>query len=492
MPYREAGLSEREAAAHLLSRFTYGARPGQVDQVVATGLETWWQQQLKPGVSEPRAALDLRELRHRRLLRAVHSDHQLQEVMTDFWFNHFYVSARGVDVRAALADYEETAIRPHVLGLFEKLLEASAHHPAMLAYLNNDDSRADPDSDRMTSGRDPLNYGPRDKDDRSAPTTPMNYGGGLDRPEPAPRPIGINENYARELMELHTLGVDGGYRQEDVVQVARALTGWTVDRSQARWRFRYDDALHDRREKTILKRRFPAGRGQEEGEEVLDLLARHGSTARHVCTKLAVRFVSDAPPQVLVNRLQRRYLGTGGNIALVLDELVRSPEFWAARGQKVKTPLELVASAVRALDGRLQQSDWLVASMQEMGQPLYEYGAPTGFPDRADFWINPGTLTARINFGLHLAAGQVSGVTLPSVEAAGAGDPLEQEVALLLPGRDPGPVAEKLRPLVDDTGFEERMQEKSKRKTPPLPSRPRLDRRRLQGILLGSPDFQRR
>lgn len=493
MPYREAGLTEREAAAHLLSRFSYGARPGEVDEVVGMGLETWLEGQLQArGQELPVGPVwNLQELRDRRLRRAISSQNQLKEVMTDFWFNHFNVSARRVDVGLALADYEEKALRANALGLFEDLLIASAHHPAMLVYLDNESSRADPGAETAlaAAGRDPLNYGPRDRFE-AGPTAPMNYDTRLQRSGPAPKPIGINENYARELMELHTLGVDGGYRQEDVIEVARALTGWTVERSQAAWRFRYDDSMHDKRAKTVLKRHFPAGQGREEGERVLQLLARHGSTARHISHKLAVRFVSDNPSPKLVNRLQRRFLGTGGNVSLVLDELVRTPEFWRSRGEKVKTPLELTVSAVRALDGRVQQTDRLQAEMRAMGQALYEYDAPTGFPDRADFWINPGTLTSRINFGLQLAAGQVGGVIfeLPERvdEPQSAREALEAQAARVLPGRDLKGLVDQLLPLVEDPKFEQRVQQE------PLPPRSKLDQRRLLGILLGSPEFQRR
>jgi uncharacterized protein (DUF1800 family) len=300
------------------------------------------------------------------------------------------------------------------------------------------------------------------------------------RPEPEGRrplrPRGLNENYARELLELHTLGVDGGYTQQDVIEVARAFTGWTAIPPQRRkdaeqrlarvqragglgfrvdgdFVFRAD--LHDAGAKTVLGTRFPAGGGLEEGEAVLDLLARHPKTAEHVAAKLAARFVSDHPPKPLVDRLARVYLETGGDVRRMIAALAGSPEFWSrdALGAKIKSPLELTASALRTLDARLTDPRETLRWIARMGQPLYAYQAPTGYPDRATAWVNTGSLLNRMNFGLELAAGRIRGVAFDLPALSGGQEPESRDEALrtyaglLLPGRDLSSTLKLLGPV---------------------------------------------
>jgi uncharacterized protein (DUF1800 family) len=438
LPWKEAGLTEREAAVHLLNRFAYGPRPGDVDAVVAMGLDRWFERQLAADLPDARLAERLQglpalrlsaaeiartypsrgqayyearlagalpeesegegevraaflrwaerqgyrrqreltaQLTAQKLYRAVLSENQLAEVMTDFWFNHFNVSMTDDKARSWLLSYERDAIRPHALGRVRSLLEATARHPAMLLYLDNAQSTA---AEGAAS----------------------------------------NENYARELMELHTLGVDGGYSEEDVAEVARAFTGWTVapprKKGSGDGGFLFRAGRHDAGAKSVLGRRLAAGRGLEDGEEVLNLLAAHPATARHLATKLAVRFVSDRPPAALVDRLASVAQRTGGDVRALLRALAAAPEFWSREsvGAKIKSPFELAASALRATGADLQSPREVVRWVARMGQPLYACQAPTGYPDRAEAWVSTGALVNRMNFSLELASGAVDGVRL--------------------------------------------------------------------------------
>jgi uncharacterized protein (DUF1800 family) len=568
LPWKEAGLTEREAAAHLLYRFAYGPRPGEVDAVMKMGLDRWLERQLAADLPDRRLDEELkafpalamssteiarvypnpgevlrearkagviaedmdpaafkaddgdaqrREMRRavlrwaaekgihpqrellgqltaQKLYRAVESENQLAEVMTDFWFNHFNVSMTDNQARPWLLSYERDAIRPQALGKVRGLLEATARHPAMLLYLDNAQSTAA--ADAVTTMDDEMAARRRARAQR-----------------PDRRPRGVNENYARELMELHTLGVDGGYTQEDVVQVARAFTGWTMipparreeaERrlAKARWAgglgfategdflFRADQ--HDAGAKTILGKRFPAGRGIEDGEEVLDLLAVHPATARHLATKLAVRFVSDQPPKALVDRLTAVYLQSGGDVRALLRAIAQSPEFWSrsAVGAKVKSPFELAASALRATGARLDAPKAAVQWIARMGQPLYAYQAPTGYADRAETWVSTGALLNRMSFGLQLAAGRVDGVGLDLPALAGNREPESREEALrvyaglLLPGRSLDPVLKQLTPMVGDPDLAKTIDPRDLQ--PPTPVE------QVVGVILGSPEFQRR
>lgn len=338
-----------------------------------------------------------RDLTESKILRAVYSNRQLDEVMADFWFNHFNVFLdKGAD-RYLLTGYERDTIRPRVFGKFRDLLEATAKSPAMLFYLDNWQS-AGPDA--------PQARGDAAKRQRN----------------------GLNENYGRELLELHTLGVDGGYTQKDVTEVARCFTGWTIDQPQRGGKFTFNPRLHDDGEKTVLGVRIPAGGGMRDGETVLDIVAHRPSTAHFISRKLAMRFVADDPPESLVARMAKTFTRTDGDIRAVLECMLDSREFWSegAYRTKVKSPLEMVASAVRAVNGDVDFAAPLVNQLTQLGQPLYRKVEPTGYSNSGREWLNSAGLVARMNFALQLAGNKVPGVKVASAnpDAALAGIPL--------------------------------------------------------------------
>ncbi len=399
-------LVGRRVAAFVLNRLGFGPRPESIDEVLARGIERWIEDQLSPA---PDAALDarlrsfatlsysigenirrydqdqrsiglhLQELRAAHLVRVVHGRNQLEEALVDFWFNHFNVFAPDNLVRFGVARYEQDAIRPHVLGRFRDLLGAVANSWAMMVYLDNFLSNA-----------------------RS-----------------------INENYARELMELHTLGVDGGYTQGDVEEVARAFTGWGIDRAGA---FLYRNQAHDQGAKSILGQRLPPNQGKKDGDDVLDLLARHPSTARFVSLKLARRFVSDAPRDSLVARGAEAFTRSSGDIKEVLRALIGTPEFFdeAFGAGKLKTPHEYVLSALRAVGAELTDARRLTGrnnALDAMGMPKYEALDPTGWSDRGSDWLpNPGSHLARMNFVLGLLSAEQPGVDVDVRALVGGAD----------------------------------------------------------------------
>ncbi len=369
----------------------------------------------RPGMQGMRSVIA--ELTAQKIVRAVYSDRQLEEVLTDFWFNHFNVFAGKGQTRIYLTEYEREAIRPHVLSHFRELLEATAKSPAMLFYLDNARS-ADPSFAKFAESR--LAY---------VEARGMRGAGGRQGTKATPDqidqvrkniPTGINENYARELMELHTLGVDGGYTQQDVVNVARALTGWTIagPRRPEAGQFVFNPRMHDRGEKVVLGHRIKAGGGVEDGEQVLDILASHPSTAKFIATALVRRFVADQPPAALVDRAAETFRRTDGDLREVMRTILTSPEFFApeAYRAKVKTPFEFVVSALRATEADVQQPFPLERTLQQLGMPLYFCQPPTGYKDTAEAWVNSGALIGRMNFALALAANTYRGVVL--------GDPL--------------------------------------------------------------------
>jgi uncharacterized protein (DUF1800 family) len=431
--------SDQATLTHVLNRLTFGPRPGDVDRVRAMGLASWIDQQLHPEriddsaavallppLETPPGAADPRELRRfarqqiqalaaEKIVRATYSERQLQEVLADFWFNHFNVYAGKGRTAEYLAEYEREAIRPHVLDRFRDLLEADAKSPAMLFYLDNWLS-ADPNAaERLAARRD--SFGIRDP----------RFGLGRQRrlriPSPgsrvpaaaqgAKRKRGLNENYGRELLELHTIGVDGGYTQKDVIEVARAFTGWTIDRDGT---FRFVAALHDSGEKVVLGHKIKAGGGIEDGEQVLDIVASHPATAHHIAYQLAQRLVADEPPSALVDRAAARFQSTRGDLREVVRTIVTSPEFLdaSARDAKFKTPFGLVVSAIRTTGATVSDARVLVQTLQQMGQPLYMCQPPTGYHNTADAWISAGGLVSRMNFATRVASGNLPGVTLPA------------------------------------------------------------------------------
>ncbi len=332
------------------------------------------------------------ELASQRLVRDMYSNAQLQEVMTDFWMNHFNVFLHKNDETPYyLVSYERDVIRPLALGKFEDLLEATAHSPAMLLYLDNSSSMG-PDSPaaERNKERDARNFSAKKK-----------------------APEGLNENYARELMELHTLGVNGGYTQADVTQVARVFTGWTVDRPQRGGGFKFDENRHEPGTKKILGKKIKE-HGELEGRELLHMLASRPATAQFLSRKLAIRFVGDDPPRSLVDRLAKSYLASGGDISVVLKTLFHSPEFWATDvyRAKVKTPIEYVVSAARASNASADNLQQLVNALRDMGMPLYGSVPPTGYSWQSSTWVSTGALVNRMNFALTLAANKLPGIAV--------------------------------------------------------------------------------
>jgi uncharacterized protein (DUF1800 family) len=396
------------------------------------------------------------ELSEQKLLRAAYSERQLQEVLVDFWFNHFNVDARKGPAKFLLTEYERDAIRPHVLGKFRDLLEATAKSPAMLFYLDNWMS-ADPNGPHADA---------RDGAPRYRPSRQGRFG---DRPLMPPQlerlrangknaPKGLNENYGRELMELHTLGVDGGYTQQDVTEVARAFTGWTIQNPRLGGGYRFEARLHDPGQKIVLGHVIKAGGGESDGQQVLDILAHHPATARFIATALTRRFVSDTPPPALVDKAAARFRQTDGDLREVMRTILTSSEFLApgAYGTKVKTPLEFVVSAIRATNAQVDNAQPLVRTLRDLGMPLYFCQPPTGYKDTADAWVNTGALVGRMNFALDLASGKLRGIGVPSLDARAAS-------------------------LVDDLG------ESTRSTVAQATSEPQR-----VALILGSPEFQRR
>lgn len=414
-------LSSSERVAHVLSRLTFGPRAGDAALVQEMGVDTWLDRQLHPEsipdgetvralatlrawsmptadieamrgaatslarvplatlMADPAAKAELARLGALlmpvdndflagRVIQAQLTERQLLEVMTDFWENHFSVYIGKMPSPEAIVVWDRDVIRPHALGKFRALLGAVAHSPAMLYYLDNYLSRSS----------------------------------------------GLNENYGRELLELHTLGVDGGYTQHDVIETARAFTGWTIDRTKGASEFQFRAADHDTGAKVILGHTLPPDRGIADGEEVLDILARHPATAHHIAYKLARRLVSDDPPPALVDRAAAVFLRTDGNISDVVRAIVTSPEFFSRETfrAKVKTPFELVVSMRRALNAPADTTINTTRQIMTLGQNLFGWATPEGWPDRGDAWINFGAIYKRIKFGGDVAAGRVASAPL--------------------------------------------------------------------------------
>jgi uncharacterized protein (DUF1800 family) len=473
------------AIVHVLNRIAYGPRPGDVARVRALGIAGYIDEQLRPeriadaavagrlaglatlhmspreivdtierpqiearrerrqqsrddAATQQRAPADpiqqkanslVLELSEQKILRAVYSERQLQEVLTDFWFNHFNVDARKGRDRFFITEYERDVIRPHVFGRFRDLLAATAKSPAMLFYLDNWMS-VDPNGPHPLHGRGGQ---PRRGDGERAGQQQARRG--------------LNENYGRELLELHTLGVDGGYTQKDVVEAARAFTGWTLEPPQRGAGFRFDPRLHDDGPKVVLGHAIKAGGGEADGEQVLDILAKHPSTAAFIATKLVRRFVGDTPPPALVARAAKRFRDTEGDLREVMRTILTSPEFLSpdAYGAKTKTPLEFAASALRASSAEIDEARPLVREIQQLGMPLYMCQPPTGYADSADAWVNTGALVNRMNFALRLASNRLPHVAVVTVAAGAdvfAGVPLSDSTrATIARAADPAQTA---------------------------------------------------
>ncbi len=563
-----------QQVAHALSRLTFGARPGEVQRVRVIGVDQWIASQLAPqriddrvateflkgfptifmtadelatryprpqqlqqaarrdggvmsaadSVAYRRAVQDAQrvatELQSSRVARAVLSERQLEEVMVEFWENHFSVFSGKGQVRYYLPDYDR-AIRPHALGKFRDLLGAVATSPAMLFYLDNVQSGVEPG--RPTLVAQPANGRGARRANRRPPGQGMPGSPAANAP-PARRP-GLNENYARELLELHTLGVDGGYTQGDVINVARALTGWSIDNPRGGGSFSFRPAIHDAGPKTVLGVALPEGRGIEDGEQVLTILARHPATARFISTKLARRFVSDTPPASLVDRAAATFTRTDGDIREVVRTIVTSPEFFsqAAFRSKVKTPFELVTSALRALNAVPDPTPRTARVIAQLGQPIFGKETPNGYPDVADAWLNTGAILNRINFGTMAVSGQVPGImmerwpTAQIVKDSSREAQVDAVIASLLGGgvstdtrqvlltgrnpfldANPRAATDSSMMVVDDDDPPQMMSDRARR-----PGRDRMGNGRgaprpldsfaqIVGLALGSPEFQRR
>jgi uncharacterized protein (DUF1800 family) len=396
------------------------------------------------------------DLTETRLLRAIYSTHQLEELMVDFWYNHFNVFIdKGAD-RFLVPSYEREAIRPHVFDKFYNLLLATAKSPAMLFYLDNAESvGADsPAAQHTTTGK-----GKR----------------------------GLNENYGRELMELHTLGVDGGYTQQDVTEVARCFTGWTIAPPRRGGGFEYNDRMHDKGSKVVLGHFIPAGRGIDDGLEVLDILAHHPSTAHFISLEMAKRFVADDPPPSLVNRMAQCFLNTEGDLRQVVRTMIESPEFWSqgAYQAKIKMPFELVASALRASAAEVDSPFPLIAELRRLGEPLYRKLEPTGYKSLNQEWISSAALLERMNFGLAVAQNHLPGITFDVSRLQTAGDPTS--IARRLLGRYPTEqTAEAIDYALSQQGPQ--LQPVAGENSSPAANLSSL----VAGLVLGSPEFQRR
>ena len=536
-----------EQVNHVLNRLTFGARPGDAEAVRAMGVDRWIDQQLHPErIDDSRSdayfatlesyntspedlqrkypppnqlqqrlqakgakmnAADSAELRQAtagprlvqteaqggRVVRALLSERQLQEVMTDFWLNHFSVFIqKGPPERYHLAQYESRVIRPNALGKFRVLLEAVAKSPAMLFYLDNWESQADSNRPRLA----PLAGAGRGVAGR-------NFRGGLLTPQQqqmlAQRRGGLNENYGRELLELHTLGVDGGYTQQDVINVARAFTGWTFPRPQLTGgEFVFSPQMHDAGAKIVLGHKLAAGRGIEDGEDVLDILSRHPSTARYIAFKLARRFVSDTPPAGLVERAAQTFQRTDGDIREVVRTIITSQEFFsrAAYRSKVKSPFEVVVSTLRALGAPPDGTPRTAQAVAALGEPIYGHQAPNGWPETGDQWLNTGAILNRINFGVAVAAGRIPGVSATNWKGAESlrDAPIERQVDGVVAALLGGGVSPDTRAILI-TGKNPFLASAAALDSTTAMARPARPARGLAltvGLAIGSPEFQRR
>jgi uncharacterized protein (DUF1800 family) len=400
------------------------------------------------------------DLNEAKLYRAIYSNRQLEEQMADFWFNHFNVYIdKGAD-RILTSTYERDAIRPHVFGKFRDLLEATAESPAMLFYLDNWQSVSSELGQRELGQRElgQRELGQRDIDQKAKLRAK------------AKQARGLNENYARELMELHTLGVDGGYTQHDIIEVARCFTGWTINQPNRRGEFVYNDRVHDKGEKTVLGVKIPAGGGREDAERVLDILARHPSTAHFISTKLAKKFVADDPPPALIERMAKTFHDTDGDIRAVMSTMLDSREFFSegAFQAKVKTPLELIVSAVRASDAQVDFAIPLATQIAQLGEPLYRKIEPTGYSSANSEWVNSAALLARMNFALTLTDNRVPGSKVDAIKFAD--NPAAVARQVLFHEASPQTLDSIKKALAQ------------REPTPAL----------VAGLVLGSPDFQRR
>jgi uncharacterized protein (DUF1800 family) len=435
------------------------------------------------------ATVVMGELMQAKLLRAIYSQRQFEEVMTDFWFNHFNVFVdKGLD-RVMVTSYERDVIRPHALGKFEDLLVATAKSPAMLFYLDNFMSLG-PNSPQALGL--PMQH----------PYPPYGRRYPPPRPNPGKRPSGLNENYGRELLELHTLSVNGGYSQRDVTEVAKVFTGWTIDKPAEGGSFKFDPRMHEPGPKFVLGHKIKP-KGEGEGLELLHRLATSPQTAHFISLKLAQRFVADDPAPALVDRMAKTFLKKKGDIREVLNTLFHSPEFWddGTYRAKVKTPLEFVASAVRATGAEVEDAQPLVQQLNRMGMPLYGAQPPTGYSMKAETWVSSSALLNRMNFALALTSGKIKGVKVDTAQLGGGTSP-SPDAAVTLSTLETNLIAGGVSQQTHDSiaaqieaagknGAPLKADSKAGARKPASAAKP-PDVGTIAGLLLGSPEFQRR
>jgi uncharacterized protein (DUF1800 family) len=420
----------------------------------------------------------IEELAMAKVTRAIYSERQLQQVMDDFWFNHFNVFAAKGEDKWYLTSYERDVIQPHTLGKFKDLVIATAESPAMLFYLDNFLS-SDPNAAQRQAALRPSR---KNRGSFNRPPAPQNQ-------QAKKSARGLNENYGRELMELHTLGVEGGYTQKDVTELARCFTGWTIDKPRLNPQFKFDEKFHDPDQKIVLKKKINAG-GLKDGEQAIELLAHHPSTAKFISTKLARRFVSDNPPPALVARMAKTFQSNDGDIRAVMHTMIYSPEFWSreAYRAKIKTPFELVISAVRGLGTDVDTAMPLVQWIGGIGEPLYQCQPPTGYADNAEAWVNTGALLNRLNFSLTLAGNKVRGsradvASLLGVDATEPKVALERAIQIFLGGQAAPTTLDTLQKQLDSPQVLQAKLDDPVKK---------VDLGVVTGLVLGAPEFQRR
>jgi uncharacterized protein (DUF1800 family) len=438
------------------------------------------------------------ELSMAKVDRAVYSNRQLQAVMEDFWFNHFNVFANKGDDKWFLTAYERDTIRPHAMGKFQDLLLATAKSPAMLYYLDNYLS-ADPAAvARMEAEKNFRRGRYQGAFAGGSMPTPGTFPGPATSGPPAANGVaapkkperGLNENYGREVMELHTVGVDAGYTQQDVIQMAECLTGWSIHEPRKDPEFFFDEKIHGEGKKVVMGRTFNYG-GEKDGEEALKMLAGHPATAHFISLELAHHFVSDNPPVSLVDRMAKSFTSSNGDIRVVLKTMIYSPEFWSkdAYRSKVKTPFELVASTSRALNAESTISLPLSQWVGRMGEPLYLCQPPTGYSDKAETWVNTGALLNRLNFALAFAGDKMGGATVDLNTMLGeeaSKDPsaaLVRSIQIFLDGQISQSTQETLEARLKDSQIlQARLDDPVKQVNEGL----------IVGLVLGTPEFQRR
>jgi uncharacterized protein (DUF1800 family) len=487
---KQQGITKEQAQEQLKSK-----QETAESQIIVTGNDNLdkAQQQLAK-IQGPNRIIA--ELSMAKVDRAIYSDRQLEAVMEDFWFNHFNVFANKGDDKWLLTSYERDTIRPHTMGKFQDLLMATAKSPAMLFFLDNYLS-ADPAAVARLEEERNMRRRYQGAFAGGSMPTPGTFRGPATGPTPTTATVvtkkperGLNENYGREVMELHTVGVDGGYTQQDVIQMAQCLTGWTIHEPRQDPQFFFDEKIHAEGKKIVMGRTFNYG-GEKDGEEALKMLANRPATAKFISTELARHFVSDNPPTALVERMTKSFESSNGDIRTVLKTMIYAPEFWSkdAYRAKVKTPFELVASTARALNAEVTITLPLAQWVGRMGEPLYLCQPPTGYSDKSETWVNTGALLSRLNFALAFAGDKMGGATVDLKSMLGDEASKDPNAALARSVREflDGQVAQSTQDtlqarLKDPQILQASLDDPVKEVNEGL----------IVGLVLGTPEFQRR